>query len=101
MGAGFYGIAKLGVNGITQSLARELGPRRIRVNAIAPGPTDTEARGKQVPEAVPKQMVAQMPLARLGTPHDMVDACLFLLSDASAWMTGQIFNVDGGQIMRA
>jgi len=101
MGASFYGLAKLGMNGLTFALARELGPMKIRVNAIAPGPTDTEALGKQVPEALRNQMVSQLPLARLGTPQDMANACLFLLSDASAWVTGQIFAVDGGQIVRA
>ncbi len=100
MGIGFYGIAKLALNGITQSLARELGPLNIRVNAIAPGPTDTEATRTIVPEFYLKQMLAQMPLSRMGTPADLVGTCLFLLSDASAWMTGQVLNVDGGQIMR-
>jgi NAD(P)-dependent dehydrogenase (short-subunit alcohol dehydrogenase family) len=89
------------MNGLTFALARELGSMKIRVNAIAPGPTDTEALGKQVPEAFRNQMVSQLPLARLGTPQDMANACLFLLSDASAWVTGQIFAVDGGQIVRA
>lgn len=100
MGASFYGLAKLGMNGLTIALARELGPARIRVNAIAPGPTDTDALAKQVPEAYQKQMVSQLPLARLGTPQDMASACLFLLSDASSWVTGQILAVDGGQIVR-
>jgi NAD(P)-dependent dehydrogenase (short-subunit alcohol dehydrogenase family) len=100
MAAGFYSIAKLALNGITQCLARELGPMNIRVNAIAPGPTDTEATRSVVPEPFVKQMVAGMPLARMGRPDDLVGTCLFLLSDASAWMTGQIINVDGGQVMR-
>lgn len=100
MAMGFYGIAKLGLNGITQSLARELGPMNIRVNAIAPGPTDTEATRSVVPASIIDHIVAQMPLARQGRPADLVGTLLFLLSDASAWMTGQIINVDGGQIMR-
>jgi NAD(P)-dependent dehydrogenase (short-subunit alcohol dehydrogenase family) len=100
MGAGYYGIAKLAINGITQSLARELGPRKIRVNAIAPGPTDTEATRSVVPEIFLKQILAQMPLAREGTPDDLVGALLFLLSDQASWITGQVINVDGGQIMR-
>lgn len=100
MAAGFYGIAKLGLNGITQSLARELGPRKIRVNAIAPGPTDTEATRSVVPEAIAKQILSSMPLSRMGQPEDIVGGCLFLLSDDAAWITGQVLNVDGGQIMR-
>jgi len=100
MAASFYGLAKLGVNGLTVALARELGSMKIRVNAIAPGPTDTEALSKQVPEVIRNPMVAQLPLARLGTPADMASACLFLLSDAAAWVTGQVFAVDGGQIVR-
>lgn len=100
MGIGFYGIAKLALNGITQSLARELGPWGIRVNAIAPGPTDTEATRSIVPQQYLKAMLAQMPLARVGTPQDLVGTLLFLLSPDAAWMTGQVLNVDGGQIMR-
>jgi NAD(P)-dependent dehydrogenase (short-subunit alcohol dehydrogenase family) len=100
MAIGYYGIAKLGLNGITQSLARELGPMNIRVNAIAPGPTDTAATRAIVPEAIMKQMLAQMPLARMATPQDLVGTCLFLLSDDAAWLTGQVINVDGGQVMR-
>ena len=68
MGVGYYGLAKLAVNGLTQCLARELGHAKIRVNAIAPGPTDTEALRAQVPEAYKKQLVASLALPRLGTP---------------------------------
>jgi len=100
MGAGYYGVAKLAINGLTHALARELGPRKIRVNGIAPGPTDTEATRSVVPDAFVDQLVSGMPLARLGQPQDLTGALLFLLSDASAWVTGQILNVDGGQIMR-
>jgi len=101
MGVGFYGLAKLALNGLTHALARELGPMNIRVNAIAPGPTDTEATRQVVPEAVAQQIVSSMPLSRMGKPEDLVGACLFLLSDAASWITGQILCVDGGQIMRA
>jgi len=100
MGMGFYGIAKLGLNGITQSLAREIGQFNIRVNAIAPGPTDTDATRSIVPDVILKQILQQMPISRMGQVDDLVGTCLFLLSDASKWLTGQVINVDGGQIMR-
>ena len=100
MGAGYYGIAKLAMHAITHSLARELGPKHIRVNAIAPGPTDTEATRKIVPDMIRDSILASMPLSRMGSVDDMVGAALFLLSDDAAWITGQILAVDGGQIMR-
>ncbi|MHC4164379.1 MAG: SDR family oxidoreductase [Planctomycetota bacterium] len=101
MGAGYYGIAKLAMHAITHSLARELGPKNIRVNAIAPGPTDTEATRKVVPDFIRDSILATMPLPRMGEVSDMVNACLFLLSDEASWITAQILAVDGGQIMRA
>ena len=100
MAMGFYGIAKLALNGITQSVAREIGQFGIRVNAIAPGPTDTEATRMVAPEQILKQILATMPIGRMGQTDDLVGTCLFLLSDESAWLTGQVVNVDGGQIMR-
>jgi NAD(P)-dependent dehydrogenase (short-subunit alcohol dehydrogenase family) len=100
MGAGYYGIAKLAMHAITHSLARELGPKNIRVNAVAPGPTDTEATRKVVPDFIRNQILGSMPLSRMGEVDDMVHACLFLLSDEASWITGQILAVDGGQIMR-
>ena len=101
MGVGYYGLAKLAMNGLTHCLSKELGHANIRVNAIAPGPTDTDALNKTVPEAYKSQLVAGLALPRLGQPDDMAQACLFLLSDASSWVTGQILAVDGGQIVRA
>lgn len=99
--SGFYGLAKVGVNGLTQQLATELGGSNIRVNAIAPGPIDTEATKNVTPGNMVKDMVNRLPLKRMGTPEDLVGACLFLLSDEAGWMTGQIVNIDGGQIIRS
>jgi 3-oxoacyl-[acyl-carrier protein] reductase len=95
----FYGLAKVGVNGLTQQLAHELGGMGIRVNAIAPGPTDTAAT-RAITGGIAQDMVKTLALKRMGQPEDMVGACLFLLSDEAAWITGQIFNVDGGQVFR-
>jgi NAD(P)-dependent dehydrogenase (short-subunit alcohol dehydrogenase family) len=100
MGAGYYGIAKLAMHAITQSLARELGPRNVRVNAIAPGPTDTEATRKIVSDPIRDSILATMPLSRMGNVDDIVHGCLFLLSDEASWITGQVLAIDGGQIMR-
>jgi len=100
MGVGYYGHAKAAMNSLTVCLAKELGAMKIRINAIAPGPTDTEAMAKQVPDVFRDQLVSSLALPRLGTPADMANLCLFLLSDAAAWMTGQIVAVDGGQITR-
>ena len=99
MNMGFYGVAKLALNGLTCSLARELGWRKIRINAIAPGPTETQALRNTAGDYA-DELVKQMPLSRLGTPDDMADAALFLLSDQASWITGHILNVDGGQFMR-
>lgn len=99
MNMGFYGVAKLALNGITCSLAHELGWRKIRINAIAPGPTDTQALRGTVGDYA-DELVKTMPIKRLGKPEDMANAVLFLLSDESSWITGHIMNVDGGQFMR-
>ena len=80
-------------------LARELGPRNIRINAIAPGPTDTPALQKHAGEYA-QMMLKSMPIGRLGQPTDMANAALFLLSDEASWITGHVLNVDGGQFMR-
>ncbi len=96
----FYGLAKAGMNSLTQQLAHELGGMGIRVNAIAPGPTDTAAT-RAVTGGIAQDMVKSFPLKRMGQPEDMVGTCLFLLSDEAAWITGQIFNVDGGQVFRS
>jgi len=98
--SGFYGLAKVGINGLTQQLAHELGGMNIRVNAIAPGPTDTEATRTQAGDHV-NTLVQGLALKRVGQPQDMVGACLYLLSDDAGWVTGQILAVDGGQVFRS
>lgn len=98
--AGYYGIAKLALNGITQNMASELGPKNIRVNAIAPGPTDTEATRTSTSDGLVEGIVSTLALPRMGQVGDMVSACNFLLSDEASWITGQILCVDGGFIMR-
>lgn len=99
--ANYYGLAKVGINGLTQQLSRELGWQNIRINAIAPGPIDTEANRTTTPAAIVDDIVKRIPLSRMGQPEDVVGMCLFLLSDQARWITGQIFNVDGGQIIRS
>lgn len=97
---GTYGITKLGINGLTRDLAMELGDMNIRINAIAPGPTDTAALRGGVSDEIIDGIVAQMALKRRGQPEDLAGTCVFLLSEASAWMTGQILTVDGGHSFR-
>ena len=100
MAGGYYGLAKLGVNGLTIALAKELGPKNIRVNAISPGPTDTGATRSNVPDAMLEKVISGMPLARLGTTQDIVNTALYMLSDEAAWVTGQIWCVDGGAVLK-
>ncbi len=100
MAAGHYGLAKLGINGLTASLAMELGGRNIRVNAIAPGPIDTEATRMVLPPDAQDVMTGTLALKRMGEPGDLVGTLEFLLSDRCGWLTGQVISVDGLQIVR-
>ena len=89
-----YPTSKFAVNGLTVSLARELGPKGIRVNAVAPGITETDMM-KAVPKEVIEPMVKQIPLRRLGQPEDIANAFLFLASDDASYITGVVLSVDG------
>ena len=89
-----YPTSKFAVNGLTLSLARELGPRGIRVNAVAPGITETDMM-KAVPKEVIDPMIGQIPLRRLGQPQDIANAFAFLASDEASYISGVILHVDG------
>jgi len=92
-----YGASKAGIIGFTKSLAKELGPRGICVNAVAPGYIRTAMTDK-LPEEVKKKMLAMIPLGRFGKPEDIAAAVLFLASEASSYITGKVLTVDGGML---
>ena len=89
-----YPASKFAVNGSTVSLARELGPKGIRVNAVAPGITETDMM-KAVPKEVIDPMIKQIPLRRLGQPEDIANAFVFLASEEASYITGVVLSVDG------
>lgn len=93
-----YTATKSAVDGITRVLAKELGPRNIRVNSINPGGVETEGvhSAGMIGSDFEKQMVAQTPLGRLGQPEDIAPVAVFLASQRSAWMTGEILLASGG-----
>jgi 3-oxoacyl-[acyl-carrier protein] reductase len=92
---GAYGATKAGVEMLTRSLAHQLGPRKITVNAIAPGPTDTEMLAEEA-RAMAEQIIGSTPLGRLGLPTDLADVVALLASDDARWITGQVIGVNGG-----
>ncbi|BAL97467.1 SDR family NAD(P)-dependent oxidoreductase [Rubrivivax gelatinosus] len=97
-GQAVYGGSKAAVIGITKSLAKELAPNQIRVNAIAPGFIDT-AMTRGLPPAKFEQRLASIAMGRIGTPDDVARTALFLASDLSAYVTGQCIGVDGGMLI--
>lgn len=94
-GLAAYAATKAGMDGMTRSLARELGGRNIRVNSVAPGYLTTEMT-HGLDEQQQQQIVKRTPLGRLGTPADVLGPVLFLLSDAAQFITGQVLVIDGG-----
>ena len=92
-----YAASKAGILGFTKSVALELGSRNIRCNAIAPGFIETEMTDA-LPEETVKTWRDAIPLKRGGTPEDIANACVFLASDMSAYITGQTLSVDGGML---
>lgn len=92
-----YSVSKAGMIGLAKALAKELGPRGVRVNAIAPGLIETKFSAALFndPEAY-QEVMAKVPLGRHGQPADLVGTALFLASDATAYLTGQVLVVDGG-----
>ena len=93
-----YVASKFGISGITKAMAPELGPFNIRVNAVAPGVTNTPlmAHVFRDPEAI-KSVTATHPIGRLGEPEEIAAVIVFLLTDDASFMTGSIVSVDGGQ----
>lgn len=89
-----YPTSKFAVNGITKSLARELAPFNIRVNAVAPGVTNTDMVAK-LPKEMIEPLIKTIPLGRIGEPKDIANAFLFLASDMASYITGVILSVDG------
>lgn len=95
-----YCASKGGINALTRALALELAPKKITVNAIAPGAIDTPGANVSLNGELRKQTIAMIPLARMGQPEDIANAVLFLASDRADYITGQIIIVDGGWTLR-
>lgn len=93
-----YAASKAGVIALTRTTAKELASRNINVNAVAPGFIQTAMTDK-LSDEVKQKMMAAIPLNKLGTPADVANLCLFLVSDESSYITGQVIVVDGGMVM--
>lgn len=93
-----YCASKAGVIGFTKSVAKELASRNININAIAPGFIDTDMT-KVLKDDIKESMIKDIPMRKFGTPEDIADLVVFLSSDMSSYITGQVINVDGGMVM--
>ncbi len=97
---GVYSATKAAVHQLTKALALEWADRDVRVNAVAPGWVDTDFTSDLFASRHGERLLAEIPMGRLGTPHDVVGAALSLASAASAYATGAIIVVDGGRSLR-
>ena len=93
-----YAASKAGIIALTKTVAKELASRNVNANAVAPGFIQTEMTAK-LPEPVKAKMLEAIPLAKLGTPQDVANVCLFLASEEANYITGQVITVDGGMVM--
>jgi len=94
-----YSSAKAAIQMLTQHLATQVGPFNIRVNCLAPETILTEGNQRNIPPPLQAQLAETHPIRRLGTPEDVAQAALFLVSEQSAWITGAILDVSGGAVM--
>jgi NAD(P)-dependent dehydrogenase (short-subunit alcohol dehydrogenase family) len=103
-GGGFFGgphysAAKAGMLGLTKDMARELAPKGIRVNAVAPGMVDTEIRGDLMSQEIFDKILSTIPMGRIASPREIASAFLFLASDLSSFVTGATIDVNGGMFI--
>jgi 3-oxoacyl-[acyl-carrier protein] reductase len=99
-GAGAYAAAKAGLMAMTKSVAKELAPHRVRVNAVSPGVIDTPFHEVFSSPEMMQNFVKMIPLGRIGTPAECAKAIVFLASDAASFIVGETLEVNGGQLMR-
>jgi len=98
-GGPHYSAAKGGVLGLAKAMARELGPDNIRVNSITPGLIQTDITGGKLTDDLKAEITKGIPLNRLGVADDVANACLFLASDLSSYITGAVIDVNGGMLI--
>jgi NAD(P)-dependent dehydrogenase (short-subunit alcohol dehydrogenase family) len=98
-GGPHYSAAKGGVLGLAKAMARELGPDRVRVNSVTPGLIQTDITGGKLNDDLKAQILDGIPLKRLGDAADVANACLFLASDLSSYITGAVIDVNGGMLI--
>jgi NAD(P)-dependent dehydrogenase (short-subunit alcohol dehydrogenase family) len=98
-GGPHYSAAKGGVLGLAKAMARELGPDTVRVNSITPGLIQTDITGGKLTDELKVEIAKGIPLGRLGVADDVANACLFLASDLSSYITGAVIDVNGGMLI--